>query len=56
MSVLQELEDIRRKIGEEKYSHIERFLDEHKEYTLSDVYYKRAVWQEFEAWEKRTYM
>lgn len=52
MSILQEYEQIRKQIGEEKYSHIEKFLETHPHYFLSDVYYKKSVWEEFEEWEK----
>ena len=51
MSVLQEYADIRKEIGEEKFSHIEMFLDNHPHYLLSDVYYRESVWKEFETWE-----
>ena len=55
MSILQEYAEIRREIGEEKYWHIEAFLEKHPNYFLSDVYYKEHVWKEFEAWEKENY-
>lgn len=51
MSILQEYATIRKEIGEEKYSHIVKFLDCHPQYLLSDVYYRESVWNEFEAWE-----
>ena len=52
MSVLQEYEQIRQKIGKKRFSHIEAFLEVHPNYFLSDVYYKEAVWKEFENWEQ----
>lgn len=55
MSILQEYEKIRKEIGEERYLHIEAFLEAHKNYYLSDVYNKKSIWEEFEAWEKETY-
>lgn len=55
MSILQEYEAIRKRIGEEKFSHIEAFLEAHPHYYLSDVYYREFVWNEFEAWEKKTF-
>ena len=55
MSVLQDLEKIRKEIGEERYSHIEVYLEVHKHYFLSDVYYRESVWKEFEVWEKENY-
>jgi len=53
MSILQEYETIKNKIGEEKFAHIEIFLEQHPNYFLSDVYYKESVWNEFEKWEKQ---
>lgn len=55
MSILQEYEQIRQRIGEEKFAHIEVFLNEHSQYLLSDVYYKENVWKEFEKWEGENY-
>lgn len=55
MSILQEYKQIRKKLGEEKFSHIEMFLSNHPHYFLSDVYYRESVWNEFEAWEKENY-
>ena len=40
---MQEYEEIRKEIGEEKYLHIEQFLEQHPEYDLSDVYYRECV-------------
>lgn len=50
MSVLQELEQIRREIGEERYNQIDQFLKANQQYDLSDVYYKEEVWKESEEW------
>lgn len=50
MSILQEYEAIRKRIGEEKYQQIEKFLDCHPEYFLDDIYYRESVWKEFEKW------
>lgn len=55
MSILQNYEKIRKEIGEEKYLHIESFLEEHPNYFLSDVYYRASVWKEFEDWEKENF-
>ena len=55
MSILQEYEQFRKEMGEERYSHIEAFLEAYKNYLLSDVYYSQDVWKEFEAWEKEAY-
>lgn len=54
-SILSEFEQIRRRLGEERFSHIEAFLAEHPRYDLSDVYYDIKVWNEFEGWESRKF-
>lgn len=53
MSILQDYETIRKEIGEEKYAEIERYLKFHPGYYLSDVYYKKSVWDEMEWWCER---
>ena len=53
MSILQEYEQIRKQIGEETYHDIEKFLEENPHYLLSDVYYKKSVWDEMEEWRKQ---
>jgi hypothetical protein len=55
MSILQEYETIKNRIGEETFSHIENFLDKNSHYFLSDVYYKESVWNEFKKWEEQNY-
>ena len=55
MSILQEYEAVRKKIGEEKYQQIQDFLENHPHYFLSDVYYKKSVWDEAEKWIKAKY-
>lgn len=55
MSILQEYTEIRKRLGEEKFSHISKFLDDHPHYFLSDVYYRESVWNEFEDWEKENF-
>ena len=55
MSILQEYTEIRKRLGEEKFSHIEAFLEKHPHYLLSDVYYRESVWNEFEDWEKENF-
>lgn len=53
MSILQEYENIRKDIGEETYKAIETYLSYHPDLYLSDLYYKRSKWEEFEKWYKR---
>lgn len=52
MSILQEYEAIRKNIGEEKYQLILSFLEYNPCYCLSDVYFKKYVWDEMEDWIK----
>lgn len=47
-SILTEYDDIREQIGDTKYQAVMRFLDDHPEYDLSDVYYKESVWKQME--------
>ena len=55
MSILQEYEQIKKRIGAEKFAHIEKVLKLYPHYFLSDVYYKQSVWNEFEKWENENY-
>lgn len=55
MSILQDYIKIKNEIGEERFTHIENFLDVHPHYFLSDVYYRETVWKEFETWEKENF-
>ena len=50
MSILQEYEQIRKDIGEDKYNAIERYLNKHQDILLSDIYYTREGWDNFEKW------
>lgn len=50
MSILQEYNSIKNKIGKERYEQIVRFLRYNPQYSLSDVYYKETVWAESEKW------
>lgn len=50
MSILQEYNSIKNKIGKERYEQIVRFLRYNPQYSLSDVYYKENVWAESEKW------
>jgi len=51
MSILQDYEAIRKQIGEKEYNDICAFLEAHKHYYLSDVYYRKSVWLEFKKWQ-----
>lgn len=55
MSILQEYETIRKQLGEKEYSDICKYLDTHenKELYLSDVYYKKSVFDEFKKWQTK---
>lgn len=52
MSILSDYEEIRKQIGEEAYNKIGKFLETHPKYTLSDVYYRKNVWDEMENWKE----
>ena len=53
MSILQEYENIRREIGEDKYNAIDKYLKLHQDILLSDIYYTKKGWDKFEKWYKR---
>ena len=53
MSILQEYEEIRRKLGDKEMRNIEKFLSVYEEYLLSDVLYKESVWKIFENWKRK---
>lgn len=53
MSILQEYELIRKKLGEARYHTIEVFLSARPDLFLSDVYYNPKVFAEFEEFEKQ---
>ncbi len=55
MSILQEYQEIRSRIGEKRYEEICAFLDANPQYQLSDVYYGKKVWDESVAWAVKTY-
>lgn len=50
MSILQEYEDIRKQIGEDKYHAIDEYLTEYPQVYLSDIYYNEDEWNKFEEW------
>jgi hypothetical protein len=50
MSILQEYESIKRRIGMEKFLGIERYLELHPNLLLSDIYYNQKEYKKFERW------
>lgn len=52
MSILQEYENIRKEMGEDKYNAIEKYLNLHQDLYLSDIYYKQEEYEKFEKWYK----
>ena len=52
MSILQEYAKIRSTIGEKTFKNIEKYLESHKDKSLSDVYYNEKTWEDFKTWEK----
>lgn len=53
MSILQEYEEYRRKLGEKEWENIDNFLAKNKQYLLSDVLYKESVWKIYENWKRK---
>ena len=53
MSILQEYEEYRRKLGEKEWKNIDNFLAENDQYLLSDVLYKESVWKIYENWKRK---
>lgn len=53
MSILQEYEQIRREIGENKYKAIEKYLKLHQDILLSDIYYTKEGWDKFNNWYEK---
>ena len=51
MSILQDYQSTRRSLGERKYQNIEKFLETHPDYLLSDLYYREDVLNHFLLWE-----
>lgn len=50
MSILQEYEQIRKKMGEKKYDSIETYLKTHPNILLSDILYKPECYIDFDKW------
>ena len=51
MSILQEYEQIRREMGEQKYDSIEQYIEsQHSDLLLSDILYKPEHYVEFDKW------
>jgi hypothetical protein len=52
MSILQEYESIRNEIGEKVYADIEKYLKQHTDVFLNDIYYNEECWNKFQEWRK----
>jgi len=50
MSIMQEYEQIRREMGEQKYDSIEKYIDTHPDVLLSDILYKPQNYIDFDKW------
>ena len=53
MSIMSEMKQIRKSIGEKEFSKIEKFLRVHPQYLLNDVYYNNQVYRKYENWKKK---
>lgn len=54
MSILQEYEEIRAELGENKWQAIDKYLEFNNEVLLSDVLYNENQYKAFEKWNKET--
>ena len=52
MSILQEYEEYRQKLGEKEWAMMEEFLKKNEQYLLSDLLYKESVWQIYQDWKQ----
>lgn len=52
MSIMQEYENVRKQMGEEKFQALEKYLAERPNLFLSDIYYKESEWKKFNEWYK----
>ena len=50
LSILQDYEQIKNRIGKEKFKAIEEYLELNPNLYLSDIYYKETEWNKFEEW------
>lgn len=50
MSILQDYEQIKNRIGKEKFKAIKEYLELNPDLYLSDIYYKEIEWNKFEEW------
>lgn len=48
-------EDVRRHVGDERFSHIQAFLADHPGYSLAEVCYDEDNWYFFGEWERKKY-
>lgn len=51
MSILQEYEECRKRLGEEEWTKMQGFLRDNEQYLLSDLLYKEEVWTIYEEWK-----
>ena len=51
MSILQEYEEIKKYIGEEKWDHIDNYINDiHPELRLDQIIYSSENWLDYEKW------
>lgn len=48
-------EDVRRHVGDERFSHIQAFMADHPGYSLAELCYDEDNWYLFGEWERRKY-
>lgn len=52
MSVLSELQEIRKEIGEEEFQLIEKYLEEHPDVLLCQVYFNEEAYKKYLSWKE----
>jgi hypothetical protein len=52
MSILQEYESIKNGLEPGEFDAIERYLENHPDLFLSDIYYKKEEYEKFSKWWK----
>jgi hypothetical protein len=50
MSILSDFEEVRKRIGDEKYNAIDDYLKLNPDLFLDNVLYRQSEWEKFEEW------
>ena len=52
MSILQEYEEYRKRVGNEEWQMMNKFLEENRQYLLSDLLYRKSIYAVYQQWKK----